>query len=204
MRPLLLLPLLLLACGGPSREAVELAGRLRRAAPGTADALAVREVGCSAVDRACVTLWAFRGAACARAGHEDCALLAFRRAAELMPGDATADERAEVAIRLADAEERRRDRATGEARRQGNAAILAALAPISGSPHAGHYAAGVLLNRVQSGEVAPEARCATLVAARDHAARASDAPGLPPLGPRIAARRAAIAAQTDLQSPRCP
>jgi hypothetical protein len=131
MMPLRAVPLLLLAaCAQPSREAVEAAGAIRRASPGVADALAARPFHCGVVDRACVTLWAARGAACARAGQEACAREALRHAAALMPADITPDERAEVALRLADAEERLRDRATGAARRAANAAILDALAPL--------------------------------------------------------------------------
>jgi hypothetical protein len=187
--------LLLAACAQPSREAVEAAGAIRRATPGAADALAARPFDCGMADRACVTLWAARGAACARVGEEACAREAFRRAAALMPVDATEDERAEVALRLADAEERGRDRATGAARRAANAAILDALAPLRGAPAAAHYAAGVALNRVQSGDVPAPARCAALRDAAAEAAQAADMPGLPPRGPRLAARRAAIAAQ---------
>jgi hypothetical protein len=194
--PLRTVPLLLLvACAQPSRDAVEMAAAIRRAPPGAADALAMRPFACALSDRACVTLWAARGAACARAGEGGCARDAFRRATTLMPGDATPHERAEVALRLADAEERGRDRATGEARRAANTAILDALAPLRGTPVAAHYEAGVALNRVQSGDLPAAARCPALRRAGADAARAAKRPNLPPLGPRIAARRAAIATQ---------
>lgn len=216
--PLLLL-LLLSACGGASREAVELAGELRRAPAGMTTAMADRPFACEAADRACVTLWLHRGAACAtlaavpttpdaaRPARQDCAVDAFRRAQALMPADATADERHEAAIRLADALERRRDRAQGAQRQAENEAILATVAPLrAASPtlgYAAHFAAGVALNRVQAGDVPAAARCATLRDARADAARAADAPGLPPLGDRVAHRRAAIAAQLASQQPGC-
>ncbi|WP_372622456.1 hypothetical protein [Falsiroseomonas sp.] len=209
---LLLLPLLLAACGGgPSREAVQLAGELRRTPPGPAtDAMADRMFDCSEVDRACVTLWLYRGAACARLAEapetaegarplrRTCAVEAFTRARALLPRDATPQERQEVAIRLADVHERRRDRATGDARVAENAAILAAVAPLRGTPaapYADHYEAGVALNRVQAGEVLPPARCAVLREASRQAAGTPGGPGLPPLGDRLDQRRAAIAAQ---------
>lgn len=203
MRPLL--PLLLLAaCAAPPREAVQRAGDWRRAPPADA-AIAADPIDCAVADRACVTLWTFRGAACARLGRDDCAVDSLARAAALMPSDATPDERAEAALRLADAHERRRDRALGAARRAENAAILAALAPLRGGPAAplaDHYEAGVALNRVQSGDTPHAARCAALLAARAAAARAGDAPGLPPLADRIPQRRAAIAAGIA-QTPEC-
>jgi hypothetical protein len=203
MRPLL--PILLLAaCAAPSRQAVQLAGDWRRSPPPDA-AIAGHAIDCAVADRACVTLLTFRGAACARLGRDDCALDSLRRAAALMPADATPDERAEVALRLADAHERRRDRATGAARGAENAAILAALAPLRDGPAAGlagHYEAGVALNRAQSGDTPPAARCAALLAARDAASRAADVPGLPPLADRIPQRRAAIAAGLAL-TPEC-
>ncbi|HEV7263945.1 MAG TPA: hypothetical protein VGN83_03375 [Falsiroseomonas sp.] len=216
---LLLLPLLLAACaGGPPREAVQLAGELRRTPPGPAtDAMADRIFDCSDVDRACVTLWLYRGAACARLAEapetaegarplrRNCAVEAFTRARALLPRDATPQERQEVAIRLADVHERRRDRATGAARQAENNAILASVAPLRGTPaaaYADHYAAGVALNRVQAGEVPPAARCAVLREARDQAVGTPAGPGLPPLGDRPDQRRAAIAAQLALEG--CP
>jgi hypothetical protein len=209
----LLLPLLLGACFGASREAVQLAGELRRAPPGSSTAMADRPFDCEATDRACVTLWTHRGTACAtlaeapatpeaaRPARRDCAVAAYRRAQSLMPADATAEERQSAAAGLADALERQRDHALGGARQAANVAILAVagLPP----PFADHYAAGVALNRVQAGDVAPEARCAALLQARDQAGRAAEVAGLPRLGDRIAQRRAAIAAQIDLQSSRC-
>ncbi|PWS38885.1 hypothetical protein DFH01_06460 [Falsiroseomonas bella] len=218
----LLLVLLLAACQQPSRETVQLAGELRRSPPGTTLAIADRPFDCDVADRACVTLWLHRGAACAtlaeapttpeaqRPARRDCAVQSFSRARALMPPDATADERMETAIRLADALERQRDRAIGEQRRTDNAAILAAVAPLRASPrgpgdgYADYYAAGVTLNRVQSGDIAAAGRCAALAEARDQAAGAAEAPGLPPLGNRIGQRRAAIAAQFAAQTPRCP
>ncbi|MGG5810185.1 hypothetical protein [Falsiroseomonas sp. CW058] len=222
-RALLLLPLLMAllmaACDTPAREAVRLAGEVRRMPPGTSTAMADLPFACEARDRSCVTLWLHRGAACAelaeapvtpeamRPERRDCAVAALRRAGALMPADATADERQEAAIRLADALERRRDRASGEARRADNEAILAAVAPLrappaGAAPYADHYAAGVALNRVQAGDLPEEARCAALAEARAGAARATEVAGLPPLGDRIAQRRAAVAAQLSL-SPRC-
>lgn len=208
--------LLLAACGGPSREAVQLAGELRRTPPGPAtDAMADRPFDCAAEDRACVTLWLYRGAACARLAEapatpdaarparRDCAVEAFTRARALLPADATAAERAETLVRLADAHERRRDRAMGAARQAENAAIAEAIAPLGGLPggpgYAAHYAAGITLNRVQAGEIVPAARCPALAEARNRAAAAAEAPGLPPLGDRIAQRRAAIATQLAVE-----
>jgi hypothetical protein len=197
----LLLLLSLAACAAPSREVVRQAAAVRQAAPAMDPALAARPVDCAVADRACVTLWTARGAACARLGREDCALDALRQAAGLTPADATEDEREEVAIRLADAWERRRDRATGQARREANAAILDAVAPLRASgraaPYAAHYAAGVAIDRVLAGEVT--ARCGTLRAARDDAARAAEAPGLPPIAARIVQRRAAASSLLALQ-----
>jgi hypothetical protein len=218
-RLFLLLPLLLAACsGGPSREAVQLAGELRPTPPGAAtDAMADRPFTCMEQDRACVTLWLYRGAACARLAEapetpdparparRDCAVEAFQRARALLPDDATAQERQEVAIRLADAHERRRDRATGEARQAENGAILAAVAPLRGSSaasYADHYAAGVAVNRVQAGEVPQAARCAVLDEARALAAGTPGGAGLPPLGDRPDQRRAAIATQRAAEG--CP
>ncbi len=209
---LLLLPLALAACGGPSREAVQLAGELRRTPPGPAtDAMADRAFDCTVQDRACATLWLYRGAACARLAEapatpdtarparRDCAVDALTRARALLPAEATTDERQEVLVRLTDAHERRRDRATGPARQAENTAIAGLLAPLRAEPagagYTEHYAAGVTLNRVQAGEIPPPARCAALAEARGQAGRAAEAPGLPPLGDRLAQRRAAIAAQ---------
>lgn len=219
MRKLLVVAALALsACGGVPRESVELASELRRAPPGANLGMADRNFDCAVADRACVTLWLYRGAACAVLAEgpgrpdpssperRDCAVEAFRRAQSLMPSDATQDERLETSVRLADALERRRDRVSGERRRAENDAILAAVAPLRGGPAAGyadHYAAGVALNRVQAGDIAAEARCATLIEARDAAARATEAPGLPPLGPRLSQRRAAIASQLAANTPRC-
>jgi hypothetical protein len=220
--PLLLL-LLLAACQQqPSREAVHLAGELRRSPPGTTEAMADRPFDCDLADRACVTLWLHRGAACARLAEapttpeaqrparRDCAVQSFSRARALLPADATADERLETAIRLADALERQRDRAAGAQRRADNDAILAAIAPLRAAPrgpgdgYADYYAAGVALNRVQSGDIAAGGRCAALAEAREQAASAAEAPGLPPLGNRIGQRRAAIATQLATENPRCP
>ena len=208
---ILMLPLLLAGCGGPPRESVELAGALRRTQPGPeTDAMADRSFDCAVVDRTCVTLWLYRGAACARLAEapntpapqrparRDCAVDSFERARSLMPSDATAQERQEVAVRLADAHERRRDRASGDARVAENNAILGAVQPLRGTPaaaYADHYAAGVTLNRVQSGEIPAAGRCALLAEARSQASGSPGGPGLPPLGDRTAQRRAAIAAQ---------
>ena len=203
---------LLLACSTPSRDSIQLAADLRRSPPGADLSIADRPFDCDARDRACLTLWLYRGAACAtlaespatpepaRAARRDCAVASFTRARDLTPADATPDERAETAIRLADALERRRDRATAEARQADNAAILTAIAPLrtlpGGAGYADHYAAGVTLNRVQAGDIPPAFRCAELATAREAAARASGAPGLPPLTDRTPARRAALAAQS--------
>lgn len=216
--PLLLLPLLLAACQQPSREAVELAAELRRTPPDAqADALADQPIDCDLRDRACATLWLYRGAACARLaeaattpeaarpGRRDCAVAAFARAAELTPADAPEAERMEAALRLADALERRRDRAMGEARQTDNAAILAAIAPLQGrrGGPAAHYAAGVTLNRLLAGDLPPAQRCAALREANAQAAMTAELPGLPPLGDRLAQRRAAIEAALATQTPRC-
>jgi hypothetical protein len=217
-RILLLLPLLLAACQQPSREAVTLAGELRRVPPGAqSEAMADRGFDCEVQDRACATLWLYRGAACAqlaesapeaqRPARRQCAVTALRRAGELTPADAPAQERAEPALRLADALERSRDRALGEARRADNAAILAAIAPLPGIPggtgYAAHYRAGVGINRVVAGDLPPPERCAALAAAGTDLAAAAAAPGLPPLADRIAQRRASLEAARDAQTPRC-
>jgi tetratricopeptide (TPR) repeat protein len=201
---LALIPLLLVAACGtePSREAVELAGAVRRD-PAVARAMADRPFDCTVRDRACATLWLARGAACQDQGRADCAIAAFRQAEALTPAEAPAAERAEPAFRLADALERRRDRAVAEARRADNEAILAAI-PALPAGAAAHYRAGVGLNRVLAGDVPPAARCAALgVVAADVAAAAS-APGLPPIDDRIAQRRAALATARAAQDPRCP
>jgi hypothetical protein len=221
-RAALLLVLLLAACQQPSRETVQLAGELRRSSPGSSDAMADRPFDCDVSDRACVTLWLHRGAACARLAEapttpdaqrparRDCAVQSFTRASALMPADATADERLETGIRLADALERQRDRAFGAQRQADNTAILAAIAPLRTTPrgpgdgYADYFAAGVALNRVQAGDIPAADRCAALAEAREQAASAAEAPGLPPLGIRIGQRRAAVATQIAAQTPRCP
>jgi hypothetical protein len=211
-RFVLLLPIVLLAaCGGVPRETVELAGQMRRTPAGSADlAIADRSFSCEVKDRACNTLWLYRGVACvrlaeapgtpdaARVGRRDCAVTSLTRARDLLADDSTAEERQETAAWLAEAHERRRDRASGAARQAENAAILDAIAPLRGTAaagHAEHYAAGVALNRVQAGDIAQPARCAALTEARAQAARAAEGTGLPPLADRIAQRRAAIATQ---------
>jgi len=214
MRPFILSALLVVgACVQPSRETVQLAAELRRAPEGAqAMAMADRPVDCAIRDRACVTLWMVRGAACARlaetsqeARRRNCAVEAFGRAAELTPADAPATERAEPAIRLAEALERRRDRAMGEARRADNAAILAAVAPLGGptAGYAAHYAAGVGINRVVAGDVPAAGRCAALAEAAATLAGAAGAPGLPPIEDRIAQRRASLQAARAAQQPEC-
>lgn len=203
MRAIILLVLLLTACAPePAREAVTLAGAVRRD-PAVAQAMADRPFDCAVRDRACATLWLARGAACARQDRMDCAIAAFREADALTPADAPAAERAEPALRLADALERRRDRAVAAARRADNDAILAALAPLPAGP-AAHYRAGVGLNRVLAGDVPPVARCGALAAVAAEIAAASSAPGLPPLDDRIAQRRAALAMARAAQNPGCP
>ncbi|NGM23849.1 hypothetical protein G3576_27840 [Roseomonas stagni] len=203
MRALLLLPLLLAACGAePSREAVALAGSVRRD-PAVARSMADRAFDCGVRDRACATLWLARGVACQDQGRADCALPAFRQAEALTQADAPAAERAEPTLRLVEALERQRDRAVAEARRADNDAILAALASLPAGP-AAHYRAGVGLNRVLAGDVPPAGRCAVLdVVAADVAAAAS-VPGLPPIDDRIAQRRAALATARAAQNPGCP
>ena len=214
MRPFILSALVVVgACAPLPRETVELAAALRRAPEGPqALAMADRPIDCAVVDRACATLWLVRGAACARlaetsqeARRRDCAVEAFGRAGELTPGDAPANERAEPAIRLAEALERRRDRAVGEARRADNAAILRAVVPLRGATagYAAHYAAGVGINRVVAGDVAAAERCATLAEAAARLADAAGAPGLPPIEDRIAQRRASLAAARQAQQPEC-
>jgi hypothetical protein len=209
MRAMVLMPLILVACSEPPRQAVELAGALRRGTVPVA-AMADQAPDCALADRACTTLWLARGAACAEAAEapatpaarrparRDCAIASYARALELTPQDATAAERAEAALRLAEALERRRDRATGAARRAEDAALMQAAAAIAALPGGGgpaaHYRAGVALDRVLSGDVPQDARCATLAAAGAQAATAADAPGFPVLGARIPRRRAAIAA----------
>lgn len=198
MRALSLI-LLLAACSAPSREAVELAGALRRD-PAAIPAMADRPFDCAVRDRACATLWLARGAACARRGGGDCAIAAFRQAHALTPEDAPPAERAEPLIRLADALERSRDRAMGEGRRGANAAILDAVAPLpaipGGAGPAAHFRAGVGLNRVLAGDVPPPGRCAALAAVAADLAAADG----PILADRIAQRRAALAAA---QIPEC-
>lgn len=214
MRSFLLAGLLVLgACAQPSRDDVELAAALRRAPEGPqALAMADRPIGCTVVDRACATQWLVRGAACARLAEtsqdtrrRDCAVEAFRRAGELTPADAPATERAEPAIRLAEALERRRDRAVGEARRADNAAILAAVGLLQGvtAGYAAHYAAGVGINRVVAGDVPPAGRCAALAEAAATLAGAAGVPGLPPIEDRIAQRRASLQAARAAQQPEC-
>lgn len=207
MRALLIPLVLLAACAPqPSRDAVELAGAVRRD-PAIARSMADRPFDCAVRDRACATLWLSRGAACAAQGRAECASEALRQAAALTPEDAPPAERTEPSIRLADALERRRDGAFGEARRAYNDGILAALAPLpaipGGAGYAAHYRAGVGLNRVLAGDVAPGERCAALDAVAADVAAAGDAPGLPPLDDRIAQRRAALAAARAAQNPGC-
>jgi tetratricopeptide (TPR) repeat protein len=210
MRAILLPLLLLTACAPePAREAVTLAGAVRRD-PAVAQAMADRPFDCAVRDRACATLWLARGAACARQGRADCAIAAFRQADSLTPADAPAAERAEPALRLADALEARRDRAVAAARRADNDAILAALAPLPAGL-AAHYRAGVGLNRLLAGDVPPAGRCGALAAVAADVADAASAPGLPPIDDRIAQRRAALAvaraalaALRAAQNPGCP
>ncbi|WP_439549022.1 hypothetical protein [Falsiroseomonas sp.] len=203
MRAILLPLLLLTACAPePAREAVTLAGAVRRD-PAVAQAMADRPFDCAVRDRACATLWLARGAACARQGRADCAIAAFRQADSLTPADAPAAERVEPALRLADALEARRDRAVAAARRADNDAILAALAPLPAGL-AAHYRAGVGLNRLLAGDVPPAGRCGALAAVAADVADAASAPGLPPIDDRIAQRRAALAALRAAQNPGCP
>jgi hypothetical protein len=203
MRAILLPLLLLTACAPePAREAVTLAGAVRRD-PAVAQAMADRPFDCAVRDRACATLWLARGAACARQGRADCAIAAFRQADSLTPADAPAAERVEPALRLADALEARRDRAVAAARRADNDAILAALAPLPAGL-AAHFRAGVGLNRLLAGDVPPAGRCGALAAVAADVADAASAPGLPPIDDRIAQRRAALAALRAAQNPGCP
>ncbi len=206
--------LALAGCAQPSRQAVELAGAMRGAPPGAAaDRLADQPPDCTLRDLACATLWLHRGAACARLAERDpaaaparrdCAVAAFARALDLTPAEAPPEERLEAALRLADALERRRDRAIGAARRADDAAILGVAASLrgltAGAPFAAHHAAGVVLVRALAGDIPAAARCAALA----EAAAGFDAAPVPDpaaiavpaaaLLPRIAARRAALAA----------
>ncbi len=203
MRAVLLPVLLMAACAPqPSRDAVALAGAVRRD-PALAQAMADRPFDCEARDRACATLWLARGAACRARGDTGCAIEAFGRATRLTPAEAPATERVEPAFRLAEALEHRRDRAVAEARRADNAAILAALPSLPPGP-AAHYRAGVGLNRVLAGDVPPGARCGALAAVAADLAAASSAPILPPIDDRLAQRRAALAAARAAQNPECP
>jgi hypothetical protein len=176
---------------------------------------AEQAIACDARDLVCARLFVLRGAACAalsedpsgavRRQRRDCALADFRRARDLLPGDAGAEDRLNVLVGLGNAltlaRDNELDSAAAAVRNAELGAVAGSLAALpAGVPYQGYFASGAETFAALRSSAPLADVCAALARALQRLP--ADAPA--DLAPRVGLLRASIQSETRPPSRTCP